>query len=428
MYYSEEQIQRANSQSITEYFSRNGYPCERSGREMHIRGFGGFMVDESTQKYYIHSQQKGGIGLVNCLMKVFDLKFPEAVSMALNGEQPVSHNQDKTSTFASKFPTREFAPAREKEVKIFTMPQRAADNKRIFAYLNKQRRISPKTINALISANLLYQDVKGNAIFLDVKNNVPCGAEFHGTSAKKYTIGKAEFSEIENRQIIQVKPYIAEQLSEILKNNNQVNYVGFVYEKEANIAVDPKAMETIKEIVEALENSELNVSELNERVNKKLKSFNGVAYGTADNYFEYKKSEFPQKAYVFESAIDLMSFIDLHPEISDCEYVSMGGLKPSVVNDLLDKGLKVVLCVDNDDKGRAFCERFAGQCTVFTECHRKGVKDFNELLQKVNPKENFFGAIEKMSKWSDKVQEKAATAREAITYERNQSLQAQYVR
>ena len=187
-------------------------------------------------------------------------------------------------------------------------------------------------------------------------------------------------------------------------------------------------METIKDICEALENAELNVSELNDKVKSKLKSFNGVAYGTADNYFEYIKYQDPQKAYVFESAIDLMSFIDLHPEISGCEYVSMGGLKPSVVNDLLNKGLKVVLCVDNDEKGKAFCEKFSGKCTVFTECHHKGVKDFNELLQKLNPKENFFGAVRQMSRWSDQVQQKAAIAREAITNGRNRPIQAQYVR
>lgn len=64
MLYSEEQIQRANECSITEYFRQAGYSCKRVGSETHIEGFGGFYVNETTipNKFYIHSQQKGGVG------------------------------------------------------------------------------------------------------------------------------------------------------------------------------------------------------------------------------------------------------------------------------------------------------------------------------------------------------------------------------
>ena len=88
MLYSEEQIQRANERSISEYFRQAGYSCKRVGSETHIEGFGGFYVNETTipNKFYIHSQQKGGVGLVNCLMKVMDMPFKEAVRAALDGE------------------------------------------------------------------------------------------------------------------------------------------------------------------------------------------------------------------------------------------------------------------------------------------------------------------------------------------------------
>ncbi len=98
-----------------------------------------------------------------------------------------------------------------------------------------------------------------------------------------------------------------------------------------------------------------------------------------------------------------------------------------MVDTLLERGLKVALCVDNDEKGKLFCEGFGDRCMTFTECHKHGVKDFNELLQKLNPKKNFSDTVKKFSDWSDRVQEKAAAAKEAL-YESNKSLKAQYVR
>ena len=88
MLYSDEQIRRAESRGITEYFRSIGYSCDREGREIHIHGFGGLKVREETQEYYIHSRRVGGVGLINCLIKAFDMTFPEAVKAALDGEEP----------------------------------------------------------------------------------------------------------------------------------------------------------------------------------------------------------------------------------------------------------------------------------------------------------------------------------------------------
>lgn len=426
MLYSDEQIERANAQSITDFFRGMGYSADLEGREMHIHGFGGLKVDEDRKVFCIHSRQVGGYGLINCLQKAFNLSFPEAAKMALNGEMPNSQNKDTNYT-RRQFPNGELPPKKEKVVKEFVMPQKDKNNRRIFAYLTQQRRISPQVVNELINTGLLFQDVKGNAIFLDVKDGVPCGAEFHGTGRKKYTIGNTKFADIDNRTVIKTEPYIAYQVGEILKDEKDIHYVGYIYENEANIAVSKQDAKTISDIIEALGNSEVDKEKLNDTVKTKLKSFNGVAEGTAGNFFEYVKFPNPQGAYVFESAIDMMSFMHLHPNAQNCEFVSMGGLKHSVVDTLLERGLKVVLCVDNDEKGKIFCQGFGDKCMVFTECHRSGVKDFNELLQKLNPKKNFTDTVKKISDWSDRVQEKAAAAKEAL-YENNKPLKTQYVR
>ncbi|MCM1524780.1 MAG: DUF3991 and toprim domain-containing protein, partial [Ruminococcus sp.] len=316
----------------------------------------------------------------------------------------------------------------EREKKKFTMPQKDKDNRKVFAYLTKQRRISPQVVNELIDTGLLYQDVKGNAVFLDIKDGVPCGAEFHGTGSKKYTFGNSKFSDIENRTVIKTEPYIAEQISEILKDEKDLKFIGYVYENEANIAVNSENSEIVTDLVEAIKNSDIDRAAIDKTVKGKLRSFNGVAEGTAGNFFEYIKFPNPQGAYVFESAIDLMSFMHLHPNAKDCEFVSMGGLKPSAVETLLQRGLKVVLCVDNDERGKELCKKFSGRCTVFTECRKNGVKDLNELLQKINPKKNFTETVGNMSRWSDKVQQKTAVAKEVIRNANSRPVKAQFAR
>lgn len=92
----------------------------------------------------------------------------------------------------------------------------------------------------------------------------------------------------------------------------------------------------------------------------------------------------PQKAYIFEAPIDLMSFIDLHkndPSISDSVFVSMAGLKHSIADRYIDSGMNVISCVDNDEPGNRFNERYKDKpnFTVNTECREKSCKDFNEL-------------------------------------------------
>ncbi len=187
MFFSDEQIERANGQGITEYFRRNGYSCDREGREMHIHGFGGLKVREDTQEYYIHSRHIGGRGLVSCLMNTFDMSFADAVRTALDGEQPA----------AEYAPERKILPKRNVSAsdrkKELVIPSRAADNKRIFAYLSKERCISPCIISELIRSGKLYQDDKWNAVFLHHRDNAPCGAEIHGTGRKKYVIGNKKY-------------------------------------------------------------------------------------------------------------------------------------------------------------------------------------------------------------------------------------------
>ena len=81
MLYSADQVERANEQKISDYFRSHGYTCQRSGREIHVRGFGGLKIKDDTNEYYIHSQHTGGTGLVSCLMNVLEMHIIVFISV-----------------------------------------------------------------------------------------------------------------------------------------------------------------------------------------------------------------------------------------------------------------------------------------------------------------------------------------------------------
>lgn len=172
--------------------------------------------------------------------------------------------------------------------------------KRVFAYLCQSRKISPELVSQLAHDGLLYQDTRGNAVFVHKDDNGKIiGAEIQGTSS--------------------------------------------------------------------------------------FQRYKGVAAGTSDSVFAVKIGE-PKKCYVFESAIDLLSFKQLanQEKINNSVLVSMAGLKPNSIKKLAESGMKMYSCVDNDEAGIKFTEsNNLTACRKILEDH--GVKDYNDLLKSLTP-------------------------------------------
>ena len=331
-------------------------------------------------------------------MKVLDMPFREAVRTALDGEEARGDRNDKAYIQKS---TEHPVPEPKPE---FIMPEKGADSRRVFSYLTKTRCIDPSIVNAFIRSGLLYQDTKGNAVYLHKENGKPCGAEIHGTSGKSYTVGNAKYSDfVENKKVISTEPYIAELLDRELKNGS-VRFAGYVYEQNANIVTDNAGYNLITQKIAEIQSRNIDRNVVDAEVSGKLKNYKGVAPGTSESFFQYDKGE-PKKAYVFESSIDLMSFMALHPDVTDCTFAAMAGLKPNVVEKLLAGGLPVTLCVDNDKAGQNFIGQFGSRCRYFTECKMNNVKDFNELL-KAKKTVTFAERASAVRNWADKALQK----------------------
>jgi hypothetical protein len=123
-----------------------------------------------------------------------------------------------------------------------------------------------------------------------------------------------------------------------------------------------------------------------------FKRFKGIAQGTTDSVFTYVPN--PSKdgkikvAYLFESAIDLMSFLKFctREKMVGAALISMAGLKPLVPKQLQEQGVTVLSCVDNDEAGRKFeaDNGFTRPDFVKTYLEGNGLKDWNDYLVATN--------------------------------------------
>ncbi len=115
--------------------------------------------------------------------------------------------------------------------------------------------------------------------------------------------------------------------------------------------------------------------------------FKGIATGSAGGHgFEVVHGT-GEKAFFFESAIDMLSYLQMHSkELDNCRLVSMMGVKPSIVLDtMLRHNIapeNVFLCSDNDTAGNDFAQRLQEQYPDMKRVITPDTyKDWNDMLR-----------------------------------------------
>ena len=110
MYYTQEQIDRANQADLVLFLQSQGEPLERAGQEYRWKRHDSLTV--RGNKWYRHSQSKGG-GPIDFVMEFFGKSFTEAVEL-LTGEKGAAPPPDRPSS----------APLSD-----FRLPPRSPDNR-----------------------------------------------------------------------------------------------------------------------------------------------------------------------------------------------------------------------------------------------------------------------------------------------------------
>ena len=103
MYYTQEQIDRANQADLVSFLQSQGEQLTRAGNEYRWKRHDSLTI--RGNKWYRHSQSKGG-GPVDFVMEFFGKSFTEAVEL-LTGEKGAAPRPSPTSGYHPGTPTTE---------------------------------------------------------------------------------------------------------------------------------------------------------------------------------------------------------------------------------------------------------------------------------------------------------------------------------
>ena len=173
--FTDEQKQLANSVDLAEYLRVRGEKLERVGIEHKLIYYDSSGKHDSItirgSKWFDHKNQTGG-GAIKFMQEFYGMDFQTAVQELLGQRvTPLSHSPPK-------------AIAKE-EKKEFRLPEANTNMHRVYAYLIKQRFISPDIISHFAKQHTLYEDKEHhNAVFVGLdENGVPRQASKRSTNS-----------------------------------------------------------------------------------------------------------------------------------------------------------------------------------------------------------------------------------------------------
>lgn len=170
-YFTDDQKIRAGEVDLERFLLSQGEELIRSGPEKRLKR--DHSVTVRGNEWYDHAIKEGG-GPVSFVQRFYNLSYPEAMSMLLNGEQGQ--------------PFQRAEPKLESPRKPFQLPPANSDMRRVYAYLMQQRFISRDILTAFAKVRLLYEDAEHhNAVFV---GNDEHGVARHAHKRSVNSLGK----------------------------------------------------------------------------------------------------------------------------------------------------------------------------------------------------------------------------------------------
>ena len=165
MYYTQEQIDRANQADLVSFLQGRGEHLTRAGQEYRWKRHDSLTV--RGNKWYRHSQSKGGAP-IDFVMEFFGKSFTEAVEL-LAGEKGATPPPDRPSPAAFS---------------DFRLPPRSTDNRTARNYLTAARRIDEDVTGFFLSSGDIYEEAAHhNAVFVGRdESGIPRYAHQRGTA------------------------------------------------------------------------------------------------------------------------------------------------------------------------------------------------------------------------------------------------------
>jgi len=145
----EKTVEQARNADMVAFFEkRHGFTFAHRGGAYRCRQHPSLAVKDDRRSWYWHSKGMGGFGALDYLLKVEGMPFNHAVE-AVSG-----------------IATVEEPPRRGETPKTLLLPPKAGIPLRLYDYLCVKRGIDGDIVNLLIQKGKLYEDKRGNAVFV----------------------------------------------------------------------------------------------------------------------------------------------------------------------------------------------------------------------------------------------------------------------
>lgn len=173
--YDDSDKMRARDIDLIDYLEKTeGLTFKQTGSSYRCEQHNSFVIQHNRKRWYWNSRGSGGNNVIDYLMTIHGVDYIEAMKMTI-GESHVEFTAAPKNTQEKK-----------QGEKILTLPQKAQNYRRVFAYLIKTRGLDPGIVKDCVAEGKLYQDKKNNCVFVGYdENNQPKYASVRGTLTDK---------------------------------------------------------------------------------------------------------------------------------------------------------------------------------------------------------------------------------------------------
>jgi len=150
-------VERVRNTDIVNFFERyHGFTFTHRGGEYRCKQHPSLAIKDNRLSWYWHSKGTGGHGVLDYLTKVENMPFRDAVEVVVNTAL--------ITTVAAPSPP---VPLQQPEKpKVLILPEKAGIPLKLLTYLCNKRGIDSDIVNALMQKEMLYEDRRGNVVFV----------------------------------------------------------------------------------------------------------------------------------------------------------------------------------------------------------------------------------------------------------------------
>ena len=198
--YTNEDIEKAKSVDTLDFLIKKGYSFRQAGNEYKGIEHDSLVVNKDRHRWYWNSRSVGGYSVIDFCVKVEGKTFREALEEIL--DYSLKYTNTTNTTYITRFSYEQNqakngyqtiinCPELFEQQKLLLSKLPKSENgkfKRLYAYLCKKRGICPELLHELITTKRIYQDFRGNIIFLgyDRYSKKPQYAAIRCTSDNKF--------------------------------------------------------------------------------------------------------------------------------------------------------------------------------------------------------------------------------------------------